>query len=244
MDNFKIQKFHQKLHQADPIETEFVIVIDVIRAFTTAAYAFDKGAEKIILVSLVQEALDLKKDHPEYLLMGEVGGELIPGFDFCNSPVKVWNANLKGKTLVQRTSAGTQGVIRSIKSKKILCSSFVVANATYKRIQYLKQKNITFLITGGVETEPKGDEDRACADYLEKLILENNVDSKPYLQRVINSPSGQKFANETASYAKKHDLEAVLQLDKFSFAMEIFMENNLPVLRAIKEDGNLFFIAA
>ena len=36
----------QKLHKPEHVDAEFVIVIDVIRAFTTAAHAFDRGAEK------------------------------------------------------------------------------------------------------------------------------------------------------------------------------------------------------
>lgn len=230
----------QKLHKPEQVDAEFVIVIDVIRAFTTAAHAFDRGAEKIILVSTTEEAFALKKDHPEYLLMGEVGGGHIPGFDFCNSPVKVSTADLTGKTLVQRTSSGTQGVIKSVKSKKILCSSFVVAQATLKRIQHVKPETVTFLITGGLETEHKGDEDRALADYLEKLILENSADPEPYLTRVIESPFGQDSLHEVVSWRKKHDLDAVIALDRFPFAMEVTMENNLPILYAISEDGRPF----
>ena len=36
-----------------------VIIIDVFRAFTTAAIAFDHGAAQIILVAEVEEALEL-----------------------------------------------------------------------------------------------------------------------------------------------------------------------------------------
>ena len=36
-----------------------VVVIDVVRAFTTAAFIFDAGAAEIILVSTVEEALAL-----------------------------------------------------------------------------------------------------------------------------------------------------------------------------------------
>ncbi|HBY05754.1 MAG: hypothetical protein UV38_C0001G0052 [candidate division TM6 bacterium GW2011_GWE2_42_60] len=226
----------QKLQRPEHVEAEFVVVIDVIRAFTTAAHAFNRGAEKIILVSTAQEALALKKDHPEYVLMGESSGEHIPGFDYCGSPVKVSMADLKGKTLVQRTSSGTQGVVRSVTSKKILCSSFVVAQATLERIRQVKPKTITFVITGGLVGD--GDEDFALADYLEKLILEGNADSKAYLTRVIDSPNGQNYVHEVGSWRKRHDLDAVLELDKFPFAMEIFIENNLPVLYAISTDGS------
>lgn len=45
------------------------IVIDVIRAFTVAHYAFLNGAKKILLVQTAEEALKLKESHPDYLLM-------------------------------------------------------------------------------------------------------------------------------------------------------------------------------
>jgi 2-phosphosulfolactate phosphatase len=38
-----------------------VVVVDVLRAFTTAAYAFAGGAEEIFLVSTVEEAFSLRK---------------------------------------------------------------------------------------------------------------------------------------------------------------------------------------
>ena len=38
-----------------------VVVIDVFRAFTTAAVAFSRGVEKIIMVAEVEEALRLKE---------------------------------------------------------------------------------------------------------------------------------------------------------------------------------------
>ena len=51
-----------------------VIIIDVFRAFTTAAVAFSKGADKIILVADVDEALALKNNGIAHLAVGEVDG--------------------------------------------------------------------------------------------------------------------------------------------------------------------------
>jgi phosphosulfolactate phosphohydrolase-like enzyme len=41
-----------------------VVAIDVLRAFTTAAYAFGAGATSILLVGTVAEALDLARSIP------------------------------------------------------------------------------------------------------------------------------------------------------------------------------------
>ncbi len=86
-----------------------VIVIDVIRAFTVAAYAFAGGAARLWLVSAVDEAFALREREPGALLAGEVGGRLIPGFDFNNSPSLMAATEVHGRLLIQRTGAGTQG---------------------------------------------------------------------------------------------------------------------------------------
>jgi hypothetical protein len=57
------------------------------------------------------------------------------------------------------------------------------------------------------------------------------------LTRVIDSPYGQDSLHEIVSWRKKHDLDAVLALDRFPFAMEVFIENDLPILYAISEEG-------
>jgi len=223
----------QKLHVPDQVNEDFVVVIDVIRAFTTAAHAFAQGADKIIPVSTVEEAFSLKRENPEYLLIGEAGGLHIDGFDYGNSPTELSNADLQGKTLVQRTSAGTQGARRSLRSKKILASSFVCAKATLERTRYLQPDSVTFVITGA----RNGDEDRALADYLEELLFRNNTDPQPYLQRVVDSPAAHLLSNPKSPHFSKEDLEAVLEIDKFSFSMEIFIEEKLPVLRATSANG-------
>jgi 2-phosphosulfolactate phosphatase len=229
----------QKLDLPDKVEEDFVVVIDVIRAFTTAAYAFAQGVDKIILVSSVEEAFSLKKNNPEYLLMGEVGGIPIHGFDYGNSPVEISKVNLQGKTLIQRTSAGTQGVVRSVKSKKLLVSSFVVADATLKRIRYLHPNLVTFVITGNTD----GDEDRSLADYLEQLILQKTENSKTYLQRVVDSPEGKIFSSPELPLFPKEDLDAVLKINNFPFSMEVFNEAGFPVLHATNFDGSLWSLS-
>jgi hypothetical protein len=45
-----------------------VVVIDVLRAFTTAAYLFDAGVPEILLVGEVEEALMLREQMPDGLI--------------------------------------------------------------------------------------------------------------------------------------------------------------------------------
>src|SRR5512141_2681159 len=92
---------------------DVVLIIDVLRAFSTAAYAFSRGAREIRLVSTVEEAIALKAQIPNSKAMGEVGGLPPEGFDFGTSPTRILEHDLTGITLIQRTGAGTQGAVRS-----------------------------------------------------------------------------------------------------------------------------------
>jgi 2-phosphosulfolactate phosphatase len=51
---------------ADLVEAPSVaVVVDVMRAFTVAAWAFAQGAEKIVLAESLDEALALRARHPD-----------------------------------------------------------------------------------------------------------------------------------------------------------------------------------
>src|SRR5262245_30283057 len=90
--------------------TGSVVIIDVFRAFTTAAVVLARGAAKIVLASSVEEALALRSAGVGQLCMGEVRGRAPAGFDLGNSPFEASQAAVAGKAIIQRTSAGTQGI--------------------------------------------------------------------------------------------------------------------------------------
>lgn len=191
-----------------------IIVIDVLRAFTTAAYAFGSGAEEILMVSTIDEAFRMREKDPSLLLMGEDMGRRIPGFDFGNSPVEISQVDLKGKRLVQRTTAGTQGVVRCKGAGHLLTSSFSVAEATYQQIIDWAPEKVTFVITG----TNTGDEDLALADYLEQKLLGRDPSPKPYLKRVLDAPESLGILSD--AYLK--DVQLAVRLDSFPFAMQVF----------------------
>ena len=167
------------LHRATPEmcgdATGAVIVIDVLRAFTTAAFAFDAGAKDITLVAEIETAFALREEHPDWLIKGEERGLPVDGFDFDNSPSGFVGRDLTGRDLVQRTSSGTQGVVRSRRADHLLASSLCCARGTFDQLAGLEPERVTMVITGS-HPEGLGDEDLACADYLEGLLREEPVD--------------------------------------------------------------------
>jgi len=211
--------------------TGLVVVIDVIRAFTNAAFAFSRGAEKIHPVSGVEDALELKRQLPGALACGEVGGIPPDGFDFGNSPTQTNLLDLRGRTVIQRTGAGTQGVARSVLARQMVAASFVVASATVKYIRSLAPEQVSFVATG--VTYDGGGEDIACAEYLEALLHDASPDANHFLKRVRDSHDAQQFLAGDLPHAPASDLDHCTSVDKFSFAMPITRENDLPVMRAV-----------
>jgi 2-phosphosulfolactate phosphatase len=111
-----------------------VAVIDVFRAFTTAAVALANGASSIVMVRTVEEALALRDAGIGEVCMGEVRGRAPDGFDFGNSPFEISTVDFGGKTIIQRTSAGTQGIVAANRAERLYAASFVIAEASVRAI--------------------------------------------------------------------------------------------------------------
>src|SRR5437868_10180287 len=77
--------------------TGSVAVIDVFRAFTTAAVALANGASRIVMVRTVEEALVLRAAGIGEVCMGEVRGRAPDGFNFGNSPFEISSLDFHGK---------------------------------------------------------------------------------------------------------------------------------------------------
>ena len=213
-------------------ESGCVVVIDVLRAFTTTAVAFAQGASEIILVSGVDEIFELSKRFPDALTIGEVNGIQIDGVDYGNSPSKLENLNLAGCRFIQRTTAGTQGVLRSSNAKEILTTSLCCVSATANYIKKMNPWSLTFVETGVFE-DGWGDEDKACADLLEALLLEKQIDKEAVIERVIHSKSGSYYQDKGDVTFPIEDLQIASDIDRHDFIMKVYIESGLHILRPV-----------
>lgn len=146
---------------------EVVVVIDVIRAFTTAAVAFERGVTEIACAPTVEVGRGLRRRHPDRLLVGESGGLKPADFDFGNSPREMSLARLDGRRLIQATSNGTVGLARCPEPAALLAVSARNVGATARWIASNQPRTpYTLVCTGGTA------EDWACARYLSDLLAE------------------------------------------------------------------------
>ncbi|MFN8434142.1 MAG: 2-phosphosulfolactate phosphatase [Anaerolineales bacterium] len=212
-------------HQA----TGIVLVIDVLRAFSTAAYAFSRQAKEIRLVSTVEEALTLKAQTLNSKAIGEVGGIPPEGFDFGNSPTHILEQDLTDITLIQRTGSGTQGAVRAVNADVLVATSFVVAGATVEYVMKSQPHEVSFVITGGMDN----DEDVACADYLEAKFTGQQANDEIFIHRVYDSRDALQHKQEHPQFPYS-DLDYCTRINNFNFTMPIERKNGLLIMQATR----------
>ena len=204
---------------ADAAPAEMVVVIDVLRAFTLVPWLYERGVHRVVAVATREEALELRAAVlPDALLAGEHGGRPYPDFDLGNSPSEVRDLDLAGRTVVHRTSAGTQGLARTVGSGTVFAASFVAAAATARHLRELAPGSVTFVITGA-SLGRDGDEDRSCAELVHARLEDPDTDPGPYLARVASSDAGRAFGPAGPAWAPPADLQLACEVDRFPVAL-------------------------
>ncbi|MFE7068811.1 2-phosphosulfolactate phosphatase [Streptomyces sp. NPDC057620] len=212
---------------ADLVGTPSVaVVVDVMRAFTVAAWAFAQGAEKIVLAASLDEALALKARHPDWVALKD--GPPAPGFDAVNSPGLLRSVDLAGRTVVQKTTAGTVGALAVKGARLVLCAGFVVAEATARLLSRHDPAGVTFVVTG---EDGRAEEDLACAQYIARRATGAGTDPADFLRRAAASRAAVELAEGIRQGAHPDDVALCLELDRFPFAMVATSEGPLMVLR-------------
>jgi 2-phosphosulfolactate phosphatase len=221
-----------QLLEGAKIATGLTVIIDVFRAFSTACYAVENGAEKIIPVGNIEKAYLLKQKNPDFLLMGERNEMKPHGFDFGNSPAQIFHVNLAGKTIVHTTSSGTQGIEGAAHVPEIITGSFVNAGAIADYIKMQNPENVS-LVCMGYACEIPTDEDTLCAEYIRNELkgLPNDFSK---MKEIIRKGSGRRFFEaEKQEWAPREDFELCLDLNRFDFVLKVEKQGSYNYLQKI-----------
>ena len=195
------------------------IVIDVFRAFSAACYVMGNGAQKIISVGEVETAFRLQAEHPDYLLMGERKERKVNGFHYGNSPSEVESVDFSGKTVVQTTSAGTQGLVNTVQAEEILTGSFVNAEAIVNHVRKQAPELVSLVCMGYAARHPI-EEDTLCAEYLRRRILGETTDFDEVTETIRKSSGKRFFVAGHQDHAPSTDFYLCLDLNRFDFVLQ------------------------
>jgi len=207
-----------------------VVIVDVFRAFTTAAVALARGARQIIMVAEPDEALALRERGVGEICVGEVNGIRPEGFDFGNSPYEMTQASLEGKVVIQSTRAGITGVAAAAQAEAVYGASFVVAAATARAVLRDNPSYVT-IVAMGWNARARTDEDEQCALYLRNLMQGRRPDPEAVRKLVLASGEVAKFRDPNQPHFHPEDLDMALEIDKYDFAVRIVREGGFWVAR-------------
>ena len=216
--------------------TGAVAVIDVFRAFTTAAVVLAEGAERIIMVGTVEEALALRARGVGHFCIGEVGGKAPPGFDFGNSPFEILEATragttFKGKTAIQRTGAGTQGIVAAqANADRLYAAALVTATATARALRSSAAATIS-LVAMGNRTIVRTDEDEICAIHLRNLLEGRTGDPDAVRRLILAGGEIADYHDPGRPHLHPGDIDIALDVDRFDFAIAVVAEDGKAIAR-------------
>lgn len=134
------------------------VVFDILRATSVMLAALAAGAEAIIPVSEIGEALDVKRAHPAVLLGGERDGVRITSaltdgtdFDLGNSPREYTSERVAGKVIVSTTTNGTRALRACMGAREVLAAAFLNLTATAEWLVKHDAKDLILVCSGSHE---------------------------------------------------------------------------------------------
>jgi 2-phosphosulfolactate phosphatase len=134
------------------------VVFDVLRATSTMITALGNGAQAILPVEEISEALAARRQRPDVLLAGErdglrIGPDLARGatFDLGNSPREFASSVVKGKTIVMTTTNGTRALNACRGARQTFAGSFLNLEATAETVARSPSASILVVCSGTMD---------------------------------------------------------------------------------------------
>jgi 2-phosphosulfolactate phosphatase len=150
-----------------------VVVLDILRATTTIAFALAGGAKAVLPAASTEEALRIAQnlERDDMLLAGERRSVRIPGFALGNSPLEFTPEAVRGKTIVMTTTNGTQALIAAQGAREIIVGAAVNFALVVQRARAaLEQHGDLAILCAGRERQ-FALEDAFAAGRLAKVLL-------------------------------------------------------------------------
>lgn len=122
---------------ADDLMGTTCVVVDVLRATSAFVTALAHGAEAVVPVASIAEALEWRAKRPDALLAGEregtrIGAALTGGveFDLGNSPREFTPERVAGRLIVSTTTNGTGALRACARAARVFIGSWLNFSAT------------------------------------------------------------------------------------------------------------------
>ena len=146
----QISYFHVPAEMPQDLRPDAAVVIDVLRATTTIAWALHNGAEAVQAFASLDDLRSAAAAWPAdaRLLLGERGGQMLEGFDLGNSPVAVTPERVAGKRLFMSTTNGTRALDRVREVPLLLTAALPNRDAVAQRLLAKQPSHVAIVGSG------------------------------------------------------------------------------------------------
>jgi 2-phosphosulfolactate phosphatase len=131
------------------------VVFDVLRATSTIVTALSKGAQSVLPVGSIAEAVQARTADPEVLLAGERHGLRITAevsggvdFDLGNSPREYSTPRVRDRRIVTTTTNGTRAFAACRGARHVLAGSFLNLRRTAQHLAQLRCERVLLVCSG------------------------------------------------------------------------------------------------
>ncbi len=198
----------------DPIDV--AVVIDVLRATTTAIVALARGADAIRVVATPDALRDLPPAPPgrPYVVFSELDASRGFGLEcFDNSPALAEAVLLERRTAVLVTTNGTRAIAAAMeRSREVLVAAFVNLSAAARHLAGAGAP-VTLLPAGDFAGADVRTEDERCADALEAMLRGSTPDLVPLLDDCRTDARVQRRLARHPELAR--DIDVALAVDRY-----------------------------
>jgi 2-phosphosulfolactate phosphatase len=212
------------------------VVFDILRATSSMITALANGAEQILPVATIDEALAAKAEHPDALLCGERDGLRITAaqtggteFDLGNSPREFTAEIVAGKTLITTTTNGTRALRACANAEHTLVASFLNLTATSDYLRTAKPSQLV-IVCGGTYEEAALEDTLAAGAIAESVWdLFDECDDASQAARLLFASAPVEETLPQAKNAQRllslpdlaEDVEHCLQSDRYPFTATV-----------------------
>lgn len=202
-------------------DKNIIVIIDVFRAFSTAAFVLARSPNLYFLTnssSIISELANLYKN-PILIGKAEIGQNVF--YTIPNSPTRTKALAIEQRIILHRTEAGAKGILNALQKNPaniVLAASFVNAKATAKYITTLPHKKVT-LIPMGHEAVTPSLEDNLCAEYIYGLLKGKSVFLSANWPSIRKGAGKYFFTDDQWQYPKQ-DFNLCLKPNQFNFAIQ------------------------
>jgi 2-phosphosulfolactate phosphatase len=236
----------EMLRQRD-ISGSACVVFDVLRATSTIVTALARGAESVLPVASIAEALRQREMDSTVLLAGERSGLRItaevsggPDFDLGNSPREYTAARVRDRRIVTTTTNGTRAFAACRGARYVFAASFLNLKRTAEQLRRSGCPEV-LLVCSGTGEQAAFEDCLGAGALCHELLRANPKIDLSDSARVVTDTFAANADDLESAMQKSSNARRLLSIPELAEDVSFCLTENLyPIVVAADPQGKLY----